>query len=189
MNINLFKTAFGRTKRINEMCKIDIFIKNKKCIHIIKITDELSENILGIDFLQKHLLHFDQKTQQISFLKTPSRGLFATRNFTLQPFIIAPVQARTFQTINGQLNYIANIGVPKQPLISEPSTWVTFNKNKHCILELQNCAPHEVNIETGDMLGILNTETTTPIPQDDDSIATICDQIYERLPRRNLDKK
>jgi len=47
-------------------------------------------------------------------------ALFATKNFTLPPFATAFIQARTFQAITDKLNYIADIGVPKQPLISGP---------------------------------------------------------------------
>jgi hypothetical protein len=54
MNINSIKMAFGRTLQINEKCKIDIFIKGRKCNHTVVIKDELSENILGVDFIQKH---------------------------------------------------------------------------------------------------------------------------------------
>jgi len=140
--------------------------------------DEFSENILSIDFLQKHQLHFNQNTQQTSFLQTPSKAIFATRNFTLPPLATTLVQARSFKAINKEQNYIADIGVPNHPLISGPSTWVTFDENNHCTIQLQNCAPREVSIETGDMLGIAHTEAMTPIPLDDDSIATICDQIH-----------
>jgi hypothetical protein len=80
-------------------------------------------------------------------------------------------------------NYIADIGVPKQLLILGPSTWVNFDERNHCTIQLQNCAPHEVSLETGDILGIVDTETTTPIPLDDDSLATICEQIHQRLPK------
>ena len=60
MNINAFETAFGKTKEKNmEECKTDIFVKNRKCTHTVKIADESSENILGIDFLQKFWLHLD----------------------------------------------------------------------------------------------------------------------------------
>jgi len=38
-------------------------------------------------------------------------------------------------------------------------------------------------METGDILGIVDTKTMTPIPLDDDSLATICKQIYQRLPK------
>jgi len=118
-------------------------------VHTLQITDKLGENILGIDFLQKFLLHFDQQIQQARFLWTPSKALFATKNFTLPPFATTLVQARTFQTIIEEANYIADIGVPKQPLILGPSTWVNFDKHNHCTIQLQNCAPHKVSLETG----------------------------------------
>ena len=56
MNINAFETAFGKTKDKAKECKMDIFIKNRKCTHTVQLADEFSENILGIDFLQKFRL-------------------------------------------------------------------------------------------------------------------------------------
>ncbi len=148
MNINSFETAFGKKKEEQKEYKTDIFKKKRKCLHTVQISDGFSENILGINFLQKFRLHLDPKTQQIRFLPTPSKALFTTRNFTLPPFATTFVQARTFQTIDEKLNYIADIGVPKQPLISGPSTWVSFNDRNHCTIQLQNCAPHEVSLRT-----------------------------------------
>jgi hypothetical protein len=117
MNINAFETAFEKKKEGQEKCKIDLFIKKRKCSHTVQVSDEFSENTLGSDFLQKFRLHLNCKTQQIEFLPTPSKALFATRNFTLPPFATTLVQARTFQTIDKRMDYIADIGVPKQPLI------------------------------------------------------------------------
>jgi hypothetical protein len=111
------------------------------------------------------------------------KTIFATNNFTLRPFTTTLVQARSFQTNNEEQNYIADIGVPKHPLISEPTTWVTFDGNNHCTIQLQNCTPHEISLETGDILGIVNTKTTTRIPLDDNSLATICEQIYQHLTK------
>jgi len=145
MNINSFEMAFGKTAKLNKKCKIDIFRKRRKCTHMIQIMDEFSENTLGIDFLQKHQLHFDQKTQQILFLQMPSKVIFANKNFTLPPFATTLVQARSFQTINEEQNYIADIGVPKHPLISG-QTCITFDRNNHCTIQLQNCAPHKISI-------------------------------------------
>ncbi len=175
-----FQTAFGKTKEKNtEECKIDIFIRNRKCTHAVKIADESSENILGIDFLQKFRLHLDPKTKEISFQSAPSKALFATKNFTIPPFATNLVQARTFQNIDSQLHYIADIGVPKQPLISGLSTLVSFDHRNQSTMPIQNCAPHEIHISTGNILGILSTEKEEPIPFNDDSLATICEQIYQ----------
>jgi hypothetical protein len=105
MNINAFKTAFGKTKERNlKDLKTDIFMKRRKCTHTVQIADESSENILGIDFLQKFRLHLDPKTKEVTFQSAPSKALFATRNFTIPPFATTLVQARTFQTIRKQLH-------------------------------------------------------------------------------------
>jgi hypothetical protein len=184
MNINTFKTAFGKKKEGKQKeFRTDIFIKKRKCSHTVQISDELSENILGIDFLQKFWLHLDPKTKQISFLPTSSKAIFATKYFTLPPLATVLIQARTFQTIDDKLNYIADIGVPKQPFISGPSTWVSFDHRNQCTLQIQNCAPHEVSVKADDILGILKTEKDTPIPFSDESLATICEQIHQRLPK------
>jgi len=184
MNVNAFKMAFGETKEERQKdFETDIFIKKRRCTHKVQIADESSKNILGIDFLQKFRLHIDPKTKEITFRSAPSRALFATKNFTLPPFATTLVQARTFQDLDDKLPYIADIGVPKQPLISGLSTLVSFEYRKQCTLQIQNCAPHEVSIRTGDILGILSTEEDTPIPFNDESLATICEQIYQRQPK------
>jgi hypothetical protein len=76
-------------------------------------------------------------------------------------------QARSFQKLEKDHNYVAGICVPKMPSISGPSSLVKFDNNNHCAIWIQNCAPYEVQIRTGDKLGIVEAE----------------DQIYERLPR------
>jgi hypothetical protein len=80
MKINTFETAFGKKKEgKRKEFKTDFFIKKRNCSHTVQISEELSENILGIDFLQKFWLHLDPETKQISFLPTPSKALFATK--------------------------------------------------------------------------------------------------------------
>ena len=64
MNINSFKTAFGKRKEeLQKENKTDIFMKKRKCSQTVQISDKFSENILDIDFLQKFRLHLDSKTQ------------------------------------------------------------------------------------------------------------------------------
>jgi hypothetical protein len=79
MNINSFETAFGRILPMGESFKIDIFIKGRKCTHTVIIKDEFSENISGVDFIQKHRLHYNHDNQQLSFLQTPSKAIFAVK--------------------------------------------------------------------------------------------------------------
>jgi hypothetical protein len=123
MNINAFEAAFGKTMEKNlKSFKTDIFVKSRRCTHTVQIADESSENILGIDFLQKFRLQVNPRTKEVTFHSEPSKALFATKNFTIPPLATTLVQARTFQTVNKQLHYIADIRVPTQPLISGLST-------------------------------------------------------------------
>jgi hypothetical protein len=103
-----YEATFGKIRgtRPKEF-KTDIFIKQRKCTHTVQIADELSENILGIDFLQKFRLYLNPKTKEITFQSAPSRALFTTKNLTIPPFSTMLVQARTFENINKKLHYIA----------------------------------------------------------------------------------
>jgi hypothetical protein len=80
---------------------MDIFIRMRKCTQTVIIMVKFSENIFGVDFIQKHRLHFNQNTQQLSFLQTLSKAIFAVKSFTMQPFAASTAQARSFQTLQG----------------------------------------------------------------------------------------
>ncbi len=41
---------------------MDILIKGRKCTHTVVIQNETSENVIEVDFIQKHWLHYDPET-------------------------------------------------------------------------------------------------------------------------------
>ncbi len=132
MNINSFEMAFGKILQTGDSYKINILIKGRKCTHTIIIMDKSSENILAVDFIQKHRLHYNHDTQQVSFLQTLSKAIFAMKNMMILPLSSTILQARSFEKISKNQNYLANICIPRTPLISGPSSLVTFNDNNHC---------------------------------------------------------
>ncbi len=74
MNINAFETAFGKTKEKNmKECKTDICIRNRKCTHTVKIADESSENILGIDFFKNSGYNWTPRHKRSAFNQHPPR--------------------------------------------------------------------------------------------------------------------
>jgi len=129
VNINSFKTAFRKTLPIGESFKIDIFIKRWKCTQTVIVKDELGKNTLGVDFIQKHWLHYDHDTQQLRFLQTLSKAISAVKNLTIQPLATTIVQVRSFQKTFKNQNYVADIWALKTPLINGPSSLVTFDEN------------------------------------------------------------
>jgi len=45
--------------------EIDLQIKGKTFTHQINIIDQLTDNIIGIDFMSKHKLHYDMQTRKV----------------------------------------------------------------------------------------------------------------------------
>ncbi len=60
-------------------CEMDIWIKGKKCTHLVNVVEELSDNIISIDFIHKHHLNYNAQKWQVKFIDTPSRALRAIR--------------------------------------------------------------------------------------------------------------
>jgi hypothetical protein len=58
-----------------------------------------------------------------------------------------------------------------------PSSLITFDANYP--VWLQNCASYEVTIETGDIVGSVKVKETELLVLNDQSIVTVCKQIYD----------
>ncbi len=89
------------------------------------------------------------------------------------------ISARTFENLNDTTNYIAGICAPRTPMIMGSPAWASFNVNNHCQLMLQNCAPYDVTIESGDMVGIIDLEEKDLVPLNDETISSICNEIQD----------
>jgi hypothetical protein len=83
MNKNAFEMALGITLEDGDTYKIDLFIKRRKCVHTITVKDKFSENIIGLDFIQKHRLHYDDEKKQLNFLNTPSKASFSVKKTSI----------------------------------------------------------------------------------------------------------
>jgi hypothetical protein len=45
--------------------EIDVQIKGKTFKHQVNVIDQLTDNIIGIDFMHRHKLHYDVQTHQV----------------------------------------------------------------------------------------------------------------------------
>jgi hypothetical protein len=52
-----------------------------------------------------------------------------------------------------------------------------------CNLVIENCAPYDVTLERGNILGILEIEEKKLVPLTDDFISTICQDIHNCFPK------
>ncbi len=57
--------ASGNKMKSLGIFEIDLQIKGKTFTHHINVIDQLTDNIIGIDFMHKHKLHYDVQTRQV----------------------------------------------------------------------------------------------------------------------------
>jgi len=127
--------------------KKDIWIKGKKCNHMVNVIEDSSDNIIGIDFMHKHWLNYDAQIWQVIFLDTPFRALSAIKQTVLPALSSSVINTQYHGDFNTSTNYIADICAPRMPMISGVSSIITFDKKNHCQVILENCTPCEVTIE------------------------------------------
>jgi hypothetical protein len=60
---------------------------------------------------------------------------------------------------------------------------VSIDKNNNCKIVVDNCAPYDVTINRGDILGIMDIEKDELIPMEDSTISAILQDIDKKLPK------
>ena len=63
--------------------EIELEIKGKKYRHHINVIDQLTDNIIGIDFMHQHQLHYNVQTRQVKIAGVDIDQIVAIKEQTL----------------------------------------------------------------------------------------------------------
>jgi len=74
--------------------EIDLQIKGKTFKHNINAIDQLTDNIIGIDFMHKHKLHYDVQTRQVKIARIEIDQIVAIKEQTLPALASTMVTAK-----------------------------------------------------------------------------------------------
>jgi hypothetical protein len=163
--------------------EIDLQIKGKSFKHNVNVIDQLTDNIIGIDFMHKHKLHYDVLTWQVKISGINIDQIVAIKEQTLPVLASTVITAKYKGSVDKNCNYVASIFAPKTPMISRMPDIVSIDKNNNCKIIVDNCAPYDVVIDRNDILGIMDAEPDTLIPLEDSTISSILKNIEKQLPK------
>ncbi len=93
--------------------EIDLQIKGKTWKHQINVINQLTDNIIGIDFMHKHKLHYDIQTRQVKIFGISIDQIVAIKEQTLPALASTVITAKYKGNVDKKCNYIANIFAPK----------------------------------------------------------------------------
>jgi hypothetical protein len=120
--------------------EIDLQIKGKTFTHHINIIDKLTENIIGIDFMHKHKLHYDVQTRQVKIAGIDRDQIVAIKEQVLPALASTVITAKYKGKIQKDVNFIASIYAPCTPMLSGMHAVVSVYKKNNCKLVIDNCA-------------------------------------------------
>jgi hypothetical protein len=93
------------------------------------------------------------------------------------------VKAKFKGTRDEKATYVANICAPRMPMVSGMPSIVNMDENNICTILVENCAPYDITLERGDILGIMETEEEELVPLMDDFISFVCQGIHNCFPK------
>jgi hypothetical protein len=86
--------------------------------HQINVIDQLTNNIIGIDFMHCHKLHYDVQTCQVKIAGVEIDQIVAIKEQTLLALTYTVIMAKYKGKVDSSATYIANIFSPRTPMIS-----------------------------------------------------------------------
>ncbi len=136
-NAQLCTAASGNPMNSLGIFEIDLQIKGKTFKHNINVIDQLTDNIIGIDFIHRHKLHYNVQTHQVKISAININQIVAIKEQTLPALASTVIMAKYKGKVDKNSTYIAYIFAPRTPRVSVMPAIVSVDKNK----QLQNhCA-------------------------------------------------
>ncbi len=123
--------------------EIDLQIKDKTFKYNINVINQLTDNIIGIDFMHKHKLHYDIQTRQVKISGIDINQIVAKKEQTLPALATTVITAKYKGKVDKSVNYKASIYAPRKPMISGMPAVVSIDKNNNCKIIVDNCAPYD----------------------------------------------
>jgi hypothetical protein len=178
-NVQHCTAASGNKMHSLGIFEIDLEIKGKKYQHQINLIDQLTDNIIGIDFMHQHKLHYVIQTRQVKIAGVEFNQIIAIKEQTLPALTLTVITAKYKGKVTKDNNYIS----PRTPMLSGMPAIISINKNNNCKIVLDNCTPYNVTISRNDILGIMEAEPDEPIPMEDSTISAILQDLENKLPK------
>jgi hypothetical protein len=87
--------------------EIDLQIKGKTLKHHINIIVQLTDNIIGINFMHKHKLHYDVQMRQVNISSIDIDKIVALKEQTLPALASTVITDKYKGKVDKNVNYIA----------------------------------------------------------------------------------
>jgi len=108
----------GDKMKLLAIFEIDLQIKGKTFTPHINVIDQLTDNIIGIDFMHQRKFHYDVQTRQVKIAGIGIDQIVAIKEQVLPALASTVITAKYRGKIPKDVNYIASIYSPRTSMLS-----------------------------------------------------------------------
>jgi Reverse transcriptase (RNA-dependent DNA polymerase)/RNase H-like domain found in reverse transcriptase/gag-polyprotein putative aspartyl protease len=190
-----FKSAGGQSLDVKGKYSIPIQLQGKQVQHEFYVIRNLNEPlILGIDFITHHKLQFCPQSRDFFWqddAQWRKGSLQSAHSMKLAPLTSTPIQVNlitdTMCRPTQDSPCVAHISAPDLPLLSGGPGLIRIDKQGSACLQIQNCAPYEVEIPRGTVIGTFENVQNCDIQQlNPKYINSVADEIQKTKPNPPL---
>jgi hypothetical protein len=138
------------------------------------------------------ILYMPIISKQVKFAGTNSNTICAAKQTILPAMLSTVINAKFKGQALPEKTYIANIFLPKTPIISGMLSIISIDENNNCKVIVDNCPPHDLTIEQNHFMGMIEVEEEALIQLTDDVISSVCTAIlncFPKITKRKLSRK
>jgi len=180
----MFRSASGTRLEVFGTFEIPINIRGKQITHPFRVMENLSDNLIGIDFMHKHGLYYDPRKRIISFDDGVPNSLTCTKDYTIEALTSQLITVHYHGMKIEDNLAIATVFSPKNKFISGEPGLIKIDSNNCARILVNNCAPFDIKMDRKDIIGwVEHTEETNPLELNDQVLSSVISDIQQRLPK------
>jgi len=174
--INAFPTGTPRKLRTNSISdelyyaggkflgcigvyQMDFKIFGRRIKHSVRVLQHVTDDIIGIDFINAHHLWYDPVHHEVFFNKTKQTATLSMMSETHLPCLSKVIMKVRY---NGELQkgraHIATIRSDQSTLITGGPALIKIEDNNLCYIEIENCSPCDIKLERGSTIATVESE-------------------------------
>ena len=189
MTMNTFRNAFPngtprklRTNSISDelydargkslgcigVFEMDFEVHGRRIKHPVRVLQHVTEDIIGIDFINTHHLWYDPVHREVFFNKAKDTATLSVMSETHLPSLTKIILKVRY---NGEIQkgqaHIATIKSDQSCLISGGPALIKIAENNCCYIEVENCSPCDIKLERGSTIATVESEWEDQIQEFD----------------------
>ena len=152
-------SACGTSLGLHGIFYLQLKIMNRTIFHEVYVCKQVTDRIIGINFIQKHNLQFDTRRRQVYWDKPkPESVISVTSEICFLAHQTIVLNSSFHSALNDNACYIATVFSLDSSILMGGPAMVSIHSNLKCAIAVTKTAPFNIYLQRGAIIGLIETE-------------------------------